>query len=221
MNEKEPDFEKIAAQLANPSGEEGTVVANRMNESNGEMTLHTIGLLNINDGDRVLELGPGNAKFASYVLEKANDVCYFGGDISTLMIDEAKKNNQSYCEAGMASFRLLDGISLPFESQFFHKIFTVNTLYFWENPAQQLDELYRVLKPGGILCIAIRSRNFMETLPFTKYGFTLYSPEEGMELFQQSSFQEISYTVVSAAGETFSGEPVVKEDVFFILRKSI
>ncbi|MFC6099696.1 class I SAM-dependent methyltransferase [Olivibacter domesticus] len=219
MSENTPDFEKIAAQLARPSGAEGIDVGNRMNESNGEMTLHAIDLLNINNGDRVLELGPGNAKFASYVLEKAKDVRYFGGDISALMIDEAKKNNQSYCEAGMASFHLLDGFSLPFESQFFHKILTVNTLYFWGNPTQQLEELYRVLKPAGALCIAIRSRGFMETLPFTKYGFTLYSPEEGVALFEQSPFQDISYTVISTKGETFTGEPVVKEDVFFILRK--
>lgn len=219
MKENKPDFEKIAAQLACPSGEDGVDVGNRMNESNGEMTLHAIDLLELVNGDEILELGPGNAKFARHAIQKAANVKYVGADISEVMIAEARKLNSTFCKDGAASFYLIDDNNLPFSDERFKKIFTVNTLYFWKNPLKQLEELYRVLKPSGVLCIAIRSKDFMETLPFTKYGFTLYSAEEGTKLFKQSSFKDISYTVVSTIGETFTGEPVVKEDVFFVLRK--
>lgn len=219
MQEEKPDFEKIAAQLAKPSGEMGIEVASKMNESNGEMTRHTIDLLLIKDEEVVFELGPGNAKFAEYVLGKAKQVRYTGGDISETMVEEAKRINQAYLEKGVATFHVLDGADLPFESQSFDKVFTVNTLYFWQEPLKTLEELHRVLRPGGLLCIAIRSKSFMLTLPFSKFGFTLYSPEEGLALFEKSSFREITYTLVSAEGEIFKGEPLMKEDVFFLLRK--
>lgn len=219
MKDEKPDFEKIAAQLARPSGEEGIEVGNRMNQSNEQITLDTIDLLDLADGDEILELGPGNAKFAEYAIQKAPNIKYVGADISEVMIDEAHKINSAFCKDGSASFYLIKGDELPFSDECFEKIFTVNTLYFWKNPLKQLEELHRVLKPSGVLCIAIRSKDFMETLPFTKFGFTLYSPEEGMELFKQSAFVEITYSIVSTNGETFTGEPVVKEDVFFVLRK--
>lgn len=220
MQEEKPDFEKIAAQLARPSGEMGIEVGNRMNESNGEMTRHAIDLLKIREGEVVFELGPGNARFAGYVLEKAQRVQYIGGDISETMVEEAKRINQTYLEKGVATFHVLDGTGLPFESQSFDKVFTVNTLYFWHEPLKTLEELHRVLRPGGLLCIAIRSKSFMLTLPFSKYGFTLYSPEEGLALFEKSSFREITYTLASVEGEIFTGEPVTKEEVFFMLRKA-
>lgn len=221
MKENKPDFEKIAAQLACPSGEMGAEVGNRMNESNGEMTRHAIDLLNIGDGEKIFELGPGNAQFASYVLNKGVDVHYTAGDISEVMIEEANRINQPFIEQGVVRLFLIDGVRLPFEDRSIDKAFTVNTLYFWDKPLQVLDELHRVLKPGGMLCIAIRSKAFMQTLPFTAYGFTLYSPEEGQILFQNSAFANVSYTIVSVSGETFTGDPVVKEDVFFMLRKNI
>ncbi|QNL50423.1 class I SAM-dependent methyltransferase [Olivibacter sp. SDN3] len=221
MPEDKPDFRKIAAQLANPFGSEGVETANRMNESNGEMILHAIDLLEISEKNQVLELGPGNAKFAAEVLAKGDDVHYVGADISPVMIEEAKKINAAFMQQGSASFILLKEGILPFEDQCFHKIFTVNTLYFWEDPTSSLEELYRVLKPGGVLCIAIRSKKFMETLPFTKYGFSLYSPEEGVSLFEKSKFQKVGYSLLASEGETFTGEPVVKEEVFFLLQKII
>jgi len=221
MQEEKPDFEKIAAQLAKPSGAMGIEVASKMNESNGEMTRHVIDLLEIKNKELVLELGPGNARFAAYVLEKANDVQYIGADISDVMVEEAKRINQLYCNQGTATFYMVDGVSLPFEDQSIDKVFTVNTLYFWQKPLNTLEELHRVLRPGGLLCVAIRSKSFMLTLPFSKYGFTLYSPEEGLALFKQSDFQDITFTVVSSEGEIFKGEPVMKEDVFFMLQKRL
>ena len=37
-----------------------------------------------------------------------------------------------------------------------------------------LAELSRVLRPGGRLCHNFCERAFMQSLPFTGYGFTLY-----------------------------------------------
>ena len=74
----------------------------------------------------------------------------------------------------MADYRLYDGGSLPFADASFHAAVSVNTVYFWQAPQAVLAELSRVLRPGGRLCLNFCERAFMQSLPFTGYGFTLY-----------------------------------------------
>ena len=53
-----------------------------------------------------------------------------------------------------ADLRLVpDGLTLPFWSDSFDRVFSVNTVYFWENPQEQLREMARVLKPHGRLLL--------------------------------------------------------------------
>src|SRR5690606_10876458 len=67
---------------------------------------------------------------------------------------------------------------LPFPDSSFTKIFTVNTIYFWEDVGAVLAEFRRVLKPNGILTVAVRPKEVMQQYPFTQYGFTMYTREE-------------------------------------------
>jgi SAM-dependent methyltransferase len=60
---------------------------------------------------------------------------------------------------------LYEGKKLPFEDETFDKIFTVNTVYFWENPVEFLNEIYRVLKDDGTFVLTFGQRDFMEKLP--------------------------------------------------------
>ncbi|HEU4551524.1 MAG TPA: hypothetical protein VFS25_01760, partial [Chitinophaga sp.] len=60
--------------------------------------------------------------------------------------------------------------------------------YFWQEPLQLLANIKQVLKPGGRLAIGIRSKAFMEQLPFTQYGFTLYDAGKATTLLQEAGF---------------------------------
>jgi SAM-dependent methyltransferase len=74
--------------------------------------------------------------------------------------------------------QLGDIAALPFASATFDRVFTINTIYFWPNTVQGLGEIRRVLKPGGLAVIALRSRENMERVLFTQPGFRLFSPPE-------------------------------------------
>lgn len=210
------DFKAVAAQLAKPAGEMGKKVAENMNVSNGDMTCYAIDLLRCNDWDEVLEIGPGNGRFAQYVLSKGKGIRYTGVDISETMVNAAREFNKPHVESGQATFKQVDGLHFPFPDHTFDKVFTVNTLYFWKNPAKQLAEIRRVLKPNGIFCLAIASKKFMEDLPFTAYGFILYTPEEAQELLLANSFRLVDIVVRDHKTISATKAEVMREEVFII-----
>jgi len=186
--DREIDYSAIAAQLAKPTGEDGLLVAQRMNQSNGELTRKAIELLHCQAGQHILEIGPGNAQFAGYVLQQAEHLRYAGTDISETMITEGLRINQQEVLTGRVSLEKTDGSRLPYPDQTFDRVFSVNTIYFWENPDQFLLEIFRVLRMGGICCLAFASREFMQTLPFTDGRFRLYNQEEVETLLTDNGF---------------------------------
>lgn len=220
MQNPEIDLRAVAGQLANPSGEFGIEIARRMNESNGAMTEQAIAYTAIVAGDRVLEIGPGNGKFATLVLGCAPDVYYTGVDISDTMIAQATSLNQEGVDLGNVQFELINGVDLPFEDYTFDKVFTVNTLYFWEDPLKNLAEIYRVLKPGGVFCLAFSSKAFMQTLPFTAYGFTLYEPVEVQQLLKEANFQVENDYIRQHPTISAAKQEVMREEVFLLARTS-
>lgn len=180
---------QIAEQLSHPSGEDGIRTADQMHFSNIGMTRNTIAALALIADDNVLELGHGNGKHITEISNKAERITYHGLEISELMNVEAEKNNRNE----NVFFTLYDGDKIPFDSNYFHKILTVNTLYFWKNPTQLLNEIYRVLKPGGKFCLALAQRDFMEKLPFTKFIFELYDITKVETLIQTSHFKNMEF----------------------------
>ena len=174
----EEELQGIAAQLRCPDGQHGVQIGDNMNETNIDMTLQTLAALQLADGDHVLELGYGNGGHLTHLVNAANEVSYVGVDISQTMQAEANRINVELMTQHAICFDCYDGKVLAYEDQSFHKIFTVNTLYFWADPAGMLRELARVARPDALLAITFASKTFMRTLPFTQYGFTLYEPED-------------------------------------------
>jgi len=216
--DKPIDFKAVASQLANPQGEAGIETAAHMNVSNGDMARHAIDLMAYQPGAQVLEIGPGNGNFAAYVLSKGHGIWYTGVDRSETMVKEAREINKHHISTGRVRFEWTDGLTFPFPNQSFDNILTVNTLYFWENPDIQLAEVRRMLKPGGTFCLAIASRAFMEQLPFTAYGFTLYTPEAAQELLLTNGFSGVDTTIREHKTTGAKRQEMMREEVFIRAR---
>jgi SAM-dependent methyltransferase len=185
---EEEQLKALAAQLRQPHGAKGIEIGDMMDESNGNMTRQTINSLNIQNGDQILELGHGNCAHLPYILDRYK-AQYYGLEISELMHAEAKQINKSYAEKKYAHFFMYDGIEMPFGDDFFDKAYTVNTLYFWNEPEKMLQDIYRILKPEGVFSIGFAQKSFMEQLPFTKFGFTLYDTKQAEELVAKTDFK--------------------------------
>lgn len=186
--EKE-ELKILAQHLANPQGEKGVEIGEMMNATNIGMTLESIRTLLIEDDESILEIGHGNADHVKSIFNLAKGLKYTGIDISETMHQEAKRLNEKL--ADQTEFVLYEGTKLPFEDETFDKIFTVNTVYFWEKPVEFLNEVYRVLKDDGTFVLTFGQRDFMEKLPFTVYNFTLYNNDEMEELVSKSHFKRM------------------------------
>lgn len=190
---EQPDFKQIAAQLRRPTGQDGLATAERMSVNNGGMIKKCIDHLNIKDQDKVLEIGPGGGLHVPYLLEKADQITYTGADISDTMVALAKEQNTTLVANGIASFVQVgfkNGCAiLPFTDNSFDGIFTVNTLYFWDDASAQAKEIYRVLKHEGTFALCFATEAFMNALPFTQFGFNLYTIEKAKALLEAADFK--------------------------------
>lgn len=214
------DARGIASQLSHPQGEEGMKVAGNMHVNNGGMIQRSIDLLACRDQDTVLEIGHGNGGYVPYLLSRAAGLRYYGVDISETMVQAAQEMNSKLAAEGIAHFTLVNGLELPYADQFFDKVYTVNTLYFWEDPQVQLREIYRVLKPGGRISIGIRSKAFMEQLPFTQYGFRLYDAAAATAQLEKAGFQVSEAVEEKEESMSIMGMVLEKERIIIVADKS-
>lgn len=201
-------MEIIANQLRCPRGKAGLEMAEQMNESNYGMTLNTIQNLKLKAKNVILEIGHGNAKHLPEILEAAPDLKYLGIEISTAMKNEAERLNSTFVKNKKAQFFHYSGDLLPFKNNSVHKVMTVNTLYFWKNPVTTIQEIYRVLKRGGLFNIAYCHKDFMKNLPFTAYGFQLYSDEDVLYLLANTEFKIVKLTHHEETVKSKHGEMV-------------
>lgn len=208
---------ELASQLSHPSGEKGNEIAQMMHETNIGLTKNAILNLDLTSNDSILELGHGNAGHVEFLFDQCPNIHYTGLEISTLMNREARIRNESFVTSQKASFALYDGKEIPFEADQFNKLFTVNTLYFWKNPLELLAELSRVLKPQALFSLTFSHRSFMETLPFTPFGFTLYNPDEVLDLVNQSKFSLHKEDAQTEVVLTKTGESVERQFSTFVL----
>ncbi len=216
--EKE-ELQAIAAQLKHPTGEKGIEMGNMMHETNINMTRHSIQNLNIRNGNSILELGHGNAGHVAFIFEQGENLKYYGLEMSELMFQEARQINRNFVSQKQAFFSLYDGNDIQFLDNYFDKIFTVNTIYFWQTPEKFVLEIYRVLKEKGTFSLTFAEESFMKTLPFTKYEFELYSTEKAESLIQKTLFKIIKKETLTEKVKTKTGELVDRAFTTLVLEK--
>ncbi|GAL86770.1 hypothetical protein MYP_4000 [Sporocytophaga myxococcoides] len=184
----EEQIKALAGQLRRPENEDGVKTGVHMNEGNKIMNLEAIKAVNPCAHDKILEIGMGNGFFVKNIVSAHPTIVYTGCDFSETMINEAEKINAEYIKSGCVKFHLAAADKLPIVSNSYNKLFTVNTIYFWEDPEHTLNEFKRVLTADGELTIVIRPKHIMEDIPVTKYGFNLYSKEELVKLLSANNF---------------------------------
>jgi SAM-dependent methyltransferase len=222
---KEPldkeELNQLAQQLRCPNGEQGITVGELLDDTNKRMILESIKSLEIKNKHRILELGYGNGSHLPEILKQANNVKYFGMEISKVMQQQAAKINAKYVKKLMASFQMYDGQNVPYVLNFFDRILTVNTIYFWNNPTSFLNEIHRVLKPNGIFVVSFAKRSFMKKLPFVSQTnvFNLYDNSTLEHLVANTQFELLDIKDKKESVKSKTGDWVDREYTIAVLRK--
>jgi len=216
MKLSETELQELAQQLRCPNGDNGLKVGEMMNFTNSNIITKVIHSLQLKDNDCILEIGPGNGAHVAQIVNAASNISYHGIDISETMISEARKINAPFDNV---FFHHTNGKHITFESARFTKIFTANTIYFWEEPQAFADEIARVLKKGGLASIGFIPESTMKKIPFAKYGFTLYDISTVTRLIENAGL-----TIKAAITDTEfvtsnSGEKIEREFTILTTKK--
>jgi SAM-dependent methyltransferase len=134
----------------------GWVMANR--GSNRQRNIWAVGLLDVQPGDRVLEIGFGPGVAIRELARRATSGLVVGVDHSEVMVQQARRRNAAAVQAGRVDLRLGTAEHLPVFDAPFDKILAVNSLMFWDDPVDRLVELRGLLRPGGRIAIAFQPR---------------------------------------------------------------
>ncbi|MBM3484047.1 MAG: class I SAM-dependent methyltransferase [Alphaproteobacteria bacterium] len=151
----------MVAQFSRPRGTlghvAGWVMAHR--RSNVERNRWTVGLLDLQPADRVLELGCGPGVALGLVIAKLQDGSVTGLDHSALMLRQAAKRNAAALRSRQLELRHGSLEYLPAHGTTYTKIFSVNVAQFFPDKVAAFRALADVLSPGGLIATTHQPRN--------------------------------------------------------------
>ncbi len=158
---------------------------------------------------RVLDVacGPGNyAKDAARGL--TGDGAYLGLDYSAAMLAQAAHDNH----ADRVTFLRGDAHALPLRSGSFDTVTCLAALYLIPDPLSALDEMVRVLAPGGELIVFTSAQTGIAALPGATtvgglFGLRLFSRTEILEHLRAHELVGLEQTVTGLGQYIHSRKP--------------
>jgi ubiquinone/menaquinone biosynthesis C-methylase UbiE len=121
-----------------------------------DITLKTIGLMDLRPGERVLDLGCGAGWAARLLARRVADPegsgTVVGLDVSDQMIQRAQAIP---AEFGNISYVCASAQKIPGGDNFFDKVLSVESFYYYPDQEAVLKELFRVMGPRGRMFILI------------------------------------------------------------------
>jgi len=146
--------QKVTTQFGCPRGPVGWLVGHVMaakNRSRGEWVLSRLGLGALSD---VLEVGFGPGVDVARAARVARFVA--GIDHSAEMVRQASRRNRATIAAGRVDLRQGPAHSIPWPNDRFDVAFSVNALHFSRDLERPLAEMRRVVRPCGLLAVAVQ-----------------------------------------------------------------
>lgn len=148
------------AQFGRPTGfwghAAGFLMAHR--SSNRRRNAWAVSLLCVRPDDRVLEIGFGPGLAILELSREAAQGYVCGIDHSELMLRQATRRNTDGIRRGVVDLRLGSIDALPAFKAPFDKVLAVNAIMFWPETDSRLEQLRRLLRPGGLIAVAHQPR---------------------------------------------------------------
>jgi len=155
--------------------------------------------LQLSPGDSVLEIGCGDGRLLlELVARTPRGTSVVGIEPDEWMLRHAIARTRSLIERGRVSVLQTESSDLSgLPNAHFDKACAVDVIYFWSNPARDLAEIRRVLRPDGRLLLGYAASN----APAVSRGDELVRPAEEVEgWLREAGFVGVN-SVRSKAGD--------------------
>jgi ubiquinone/menaquinone biosynthesis C-methylase UbiE len=163
-----------------------------MEDHHSDITDQTIALMDVKPNDRVLDLGCGTGWASRRLAQIVTSGEVVGLDVADEMLRRAEETSRH-----LNNVRFVWGSaeSIPFDDGAFTKILSVESFYYYADQGKALDELRRVLAPGGRLFILINlykdNHYSLRWVSELKVSVHARSEAEYIEMLQQHCFQSV------------------------------
>jgi SAM-dependent methyltransferase len=168
-----------------------------------------LALIEFRRQDKVLDVGCGTGWLMRRIASLLSAGLAAGMDVSNAMVRRAEALSAQLPNVVFAR----GGVdAIPWDSSFFTKVVSVESAYYWPDPAKGLKEIFRVLLPGGAAWILI---NYYRDNPhchqwgeLLKVATHLFSAEEWAGLFRQAGFRDVDHRRVpdhSPTADVYTG----------------
>jgi len=181
----------MASQLRKPSGWPiGWIMLGRLNHWNREMNRKSLATMEIQGGERVLELGCGGGELLGMIAEKITSGKVTGLDWSPLAIRFCKYQLRRFINQGKLDLFCQDAVQIPLPTNSIDSICTVNTVYFWDEPEAVFAECARVLNRGGRIVLCNSDLSGLSTEDYPPEYFASHAVEDVTHRLRSLGFAE-------------------------------
>jgi len=147
FNQLQVDYYRSRAR----SYDKGNLLYGRENRVHLKKIDRILAILEPPTGGKILEVGIGTGIHAQRLLQVKKSLKYYGVDLSREMLEIAEERLRG--KGTEAKLILANGENLPFQNNYFDSAFMSGSLHHFSDPQKGVEELVRVLKPGGRFAI--------------------------------------------------------------------
>lgn len=121
-----------------------------MEERHWHTAKHVLARMPVEPGDTVLDLGTGSG-YALRALRERDVGRGYGLDGAPTMT----RNAQSYTDDDQVAYVVADFGTIPFTADSIDHVFSMEAFYYASDPIETLEEIRRILRPGGTFYCAV------------------------------------------------------------------
>ncbi|MGH3326259.1 MAG: class I SAM-dependent methyltransferase [Streptomycetales bacterium] len=140
--------------FALPRGPLGHIAGWLMARGNESEQHEVADLLDVPPGTRILEVGFGPGRLVRLLAARFPTALISGVDPSAAMRSQATRANRVAVAERRVELREGDAAHLPYRDASFDHVLAVNNIAIWPDLGAGVEEIARVLRPGGTLVVA-------------------------------------------------------------------
>ena len=146
--------EFLINQSQKPSGLIGRVITKIWSFYFKKLSLWAIKQTTISDNYRILEIGYGGGSTIKNLLALNKNLEIHGIDISKESYRTAQRVHSDSIRKGSVQLKIGNVENMPYQNNYFDRIFAIQTHIFWKDIKKSFQEVYRVLSSNSTLIIA-------------------------------------------------------------------